>query len=435
MILTIHRGSHEIGGTCIELESRGGTRIVLDLGAPLPPPEETERKETDMTLPPVKGLYAEALQEAPVDALLISHAHQDHYGLMQSLRPDVPCFISEPTRRLVELTALYTGSGVSVNNYRTFTSGAAFVVGDFTITPYLVDHSAFDAHAFLIDDGEKRLFYSGDFRAHGRKQKLFDHFVAQPPPAVDVLLLEGTMLARPGEQCDSEQELEQKLVPVVAQEKGLVLAACSGQNIDRLVTLFRLAKRTGRTLLIDPYIAHILLTLSSYNLSLPHLSSSFGNNLAAFFPSRLTYRMRKHLQLGDMVKQFSAWQVRPQAILQRPDRYILLVRDSMVAELESTLKSAARESLLLYGQWKGYWERPGMENLKQWSEDAGMRFLYAHTSGHAMTKDLQQLAAALKPKFIVPVHTSCPEEYAGLFTTPVKVANDGETISICRTGK
>ena len=70
MILTIHRGSHEIGGTCIELESRGGTRIVLDLGAPLPPPEETERKETDMTLPPVKGLYAEDLHEAPVDAVL-----------------------------------------------------------------------------------------------------------------------------------------------------------------------------------------------------------------------------------------------------------------------------------------------------------------------------------------------------------------------------
>ncbi len=150
---------------------------------------------------------------------------------------------------------------------------------------------------------------------------------------------------------------------------------------------------------------------------------------------RVTYRMRKHLQLGDMVKQFSAWQVRPQAILQRPDRYILLVRDSMVAELESTLKSAARESLLLYGQWKGYWERPGMEQLKRWSEAEGMRFFYAHTSGHAMTKDLQQLAEALKPKLIVPVHTSCPEEYAGLFTTPVKVANDGETISICRTGK
>ena len=430
MILTIHRGSHEIGGTCIELESRGGTRIVLDLGAPLPQLVETDSGETGMLLPPVKGLYEKIVDETPVDALLISHAHQDHYGLMRNLRPEVPCFISEPTRQIVELTSLYTGSGISVKNYRTFTSGKAFVVGDFIITPYLVDHSAFDAHAFLIDDGEKRLFYSGDFRAHGRKQKLFGYFVAHPPAPVDVLLMEGTMLARPGETCDSEQELEKKLVPLVAQEKGLVLAACSGQNVDRLVTLFRLAKRSGRKLLIDPYIAHILKTLSSTSPSLPHLSSNFGKHLAVFFPRRLTYRMSKHLQLGDMVKQFRAWQVKPEQVLQHPDRFILLVRDSMAPELESSLKNAAQGSLLLYGMWKGYWERPGMEHLKSWSENAGMRFLYAHTSGHAMTKDLQQLAGALNPKIIVPVHTSAPIAFTGLFSAPIKVARDGEQIEL-----
>jgi ribonuclease J len=34
MRLTIHRGAHEIGGTCIELES-GDSRILLDFGMPL----------------------------------------------------------------------------------------------------------------------------------------------------------------------------------------------------------------------------------------------------------------------------------------------------------------------------------------------------------------------------------------------------------------
>jgi hypothetical protein len=34
MRLTIHRGSHEIGGTCVELAT-GATRIVLDAGLPL----------------------------------------------------------------------------------------------------------------------------------------------------------------------------------------------------------------------------------------------------------------------------------------------------------------------------------------------------------------------------------------------------------------
>src|ERR1022692_1131971 len=34
MRVCIHRGTKEIGGTCVEIES-GGTRIVLDVGLPL----------------------------------------------------------------------------------------------------------------------------------------------------------------------------------------------------------------------------------------------------------------------------------------------------------------------------------------------------------------------------------------------------------------
>ena len=37
----------------------------------------------------------------------------------------------------------------------------------------------------------------------------------------------------------------------------MVLTAYSAQNIDRLVTLFRAAKRTGRTLVLDLYAATI----------------------------------------------------------------------------------------------------------------------------------------------------------------------------------
>ena len=34
MKLTIHRGTHEIGGSCIELKAKNA-RIVLDIGMPL----------------------------------------------------------------------------------------------------------------------------------------------------------------------------------------------------------------------------------------------------------------------------------------------------------------------------------------------------------------------------------------------------------------
>lgn len=34
MRLTIHCGAHQIGGSCIELESETGERLLLDIGRP-----------------------------------------------------------------------------------------------------------------------------------------------------------------------------------------------------------------------------------------------------------------------------------------------------------------------------------------------------------------------------------------------------------------
>src|SRR3546814_10413968 len=43
-------------------------------------------------------------------------------------------------------------------------SGKPFELGTFKITPFLTDHSAFDAHMLLIEVAGKRIMYSGDFR-------------------------------------------------------------------------------------------------------------------------------------------------------------------------------------------------------------------------------------------------------------------------------
>jgi ribonuclease J len=84
MHFAIHRGTHEIGGSCVELSS-GNSRIVIDLGMPLMHQDGTEfdfRKFEGLTgpelldkgiLPAVEGLYE--WQTSSVDGLLISHAH------------------------------------------------------------------------------------------------------------------------------------------------------------------------------------------------------------------------------------------------------------------------------------------------------------------------------------------------------------------------
>jgi ribonuclease J len=109
-------------------------------------------------------------------ALIISHAHQDHYGLISYINKSCPVYLGKSTMQIIELSDIfcnYSGHNLEINNPQFFESGKTFTIGDFEITPYLMDHSAFDAYAFLVKAEGGTLFYSGDFRTHGRKAKAF----------------------------------------------------------------------------------------------------------------------------------------------------------------------------------------------------------------------------------------------------------------------
>ncbi len=79
MRICIHRGTQEIGGTCIEIEAQG-KRIVLDVGLPLDAPDEGHED----LLPRVPGFRE---TDDNLLGVVISHPHQDHYGLTRYIRP------------------------------------------------------------------------------------------------------------------------------------------------------------------------------------------------------------------------------------------------------------------------------------------------------------------------------------------------------------
>ncbi len=195
MNLIVWRGTKQIGGSCLEVSS-ATTRIIIDIGEVLP--EIGVVKQRPRALPDAPGLFGKS--DRKIDAILVSHGHGDHLGLIDLVDTEIPVFIGEKALKIYNLTAQLTGRKPIANPIKYLQSGQGFKVGDFTIVPYLVDHSGFDAYAFLLEQGGKTLVYTGDFRFHGRKQKATEYFVNSLPDVIDVLLIEGTMLSRTQEK-------------------------------------------------------------------------------------------------------------------------------------------------------------------------------------------------------------------------------------------
>lgn len=174
----ILRGSKEIGGSCVEL-SFEGERIILDIGLPL-----DSKKDPKEELPNIKGILKKT---DDLKGIIVSHYHQDHCGLLPFVDKNIPIAIGHIAREIINTSAFFMKKDYRIETYVPLENKKSFYLGKFKITPYLVDHSAYDAYALLIEAGDKKLFYTGDLRAHGRKALLSRCFVFKMKTNLDDL--------------------------------------------------------------------------------------------------------------------------------------------------------------------------------------------------------------------------------------------------------
>ena len=411
MRVCIHRGSKEIGGSCVEIESCG-QRLLVDIGLPLDAKEESRKY-----LPQINGLDGD---DSSLHGILISHPHLDHFGLLEHVSPKVKIGIGPAARRILEAAAPFLPNKrlISQNGW-VLKSNECINIGPFSVTPYLVDHSAYDSYAFNIEGGGKNLFYSGDFRAHGRKAALFKQLISKPPQNIDVLLMEGSSFGRISEsqQFSTEAEVEEKLTEVLSKTTGLGLVHTSGQNIDRVVSVFRASKRTGRKLILDLYTAAILHATGNANIP-----QSSWDNVVLYIPQAQRIQI-KQKGLFDLLKSHSLNRIFIEEIKEAANEFTMLFRPLHSIDLErgDCLTGAA----YIYSQWEGYWEQGAYDSVKVWLSRNSIPRYSIHTSGHASLMDLKKMVAAIDPVNVVPIHSFMPERYSDLFPN-VQIHNDGE---------
>ena len=113
MQVIIHKGSHEIGGTCIQISS-GKTTILLDVGLPL----SADSRPVDVS-------------RLAADAVLISHSHRDHFGLMASLPPSTPIYMGKLARRLIDATRVFLREERYALDFHEFSAWKPTTIGNY----------------------------------------------------------------------------------------------------------------------------------------------------------------------------------------------------------------------------------------------------------------------------------------------------------------
>lgn len=410
--LIIHRSADEIGGNCIELAWKS-YRLILDIGRPL---SSESNSEDDSSLLPLSLDVSKK-----TDGIIISHPHQDHYGLLQSLPDDWPVWCGAPTECLIKLTNAIFKKNFS-HTFTNFKSQETFKIGPFTVTPYLTDHSAFDSHMLLIEINGKRILYTGDFRFNGRKGTLTERLMENPPKNIDILLMEGTTLGR-ADNYATETDLEGRFLELFEKTKGRVFVTWSAQNLDRTVTLYRACKKANRTLVVDIYTAEVMVQLGVF----AKIPQPDWPNIKVV----ITKNLKNHYaQIGK--KEFVERYCVPNGISasklnEGRDKWVIMVRKALIPNYSEKGVEPDLDDSWSFSMWKGYLEEPDAKQIREWLKDSHKEHI--HTSGHASHKELLQFANALSPKQFIPIHSFEWDKYLNEFPNPIRI-KDGEEFEV-----
>lgn len=407
----IRRGASEVGGSCVELES-SGWQLVLDLGLPL-----DTGVDDHVELPHIPQLRDPS---AGMAAVVISHGHPDHYGLVDQVHPDIPVFMGEAAHRVLDEAAFFTDRSAPPRPMGFLRHEEPLSFGPFTVTPLLADHSGYDAYSLLVEAEGRRLFYTGDLRAHGRKGALFERLVEQPPTDIDVLLMEGTHVregATSETKLPSESDVEEACVELFRSTAGMVLVHYSPQNVDRLVTLFRAARRSGREFVMDLYAATV--AGATGRTTIPQAG---WDGVRVYLPHTQRHKVIKAEEFERTDRVRAAW-VYAQELAARPGEFAMTFRQSMARELAKA--QCLAKARAIWSLWPGYLDARSGQRTQAWLAEQGIPLTVEHASGHASVHDLQRLVEALAPERVVPIHSFAPHRFPDFFPR-VESRPDGE---------
>jgi ribonuclease J len=235
-------GLGEIGRNMTVFE-HGGRLLIVDCGVLFPEPDQPG---VDLILPDFTAIEDRLDQ---IEALVLTHAHEDHIGAVPYLlrrRPDIPVAGSKLTLAL--LASKLTEHRLTADG-REVSEGARYTFGPFDLEFFSVNHSIPDALAVGIRTSAGVVLHTGDFKMDqlpldGRLTDL-GGFARLGADGVDLLMADSTNAEIPG-VVTTEREIGPVLSEVFDGAKQRIIVSCFASHVHRVQQVMDAAAAHGR---------------------------------------------------------------------------------------------------------------------------------------------------------------------------------------------
>ena len=233
-------GISEIGRNMTMFEA-GSRLLVVDCGMLL---GKTNAPGVDLGLPDWSA-YADRL--ADIDAIVLTHGHEDYIGALPYLlrsRPEIPLIGSRLTLSLVAAKLEQHRLRPELRYVR---EGDRITVGNWDLQFYAVTHSIPDALAVGLRTPGGTILHTGDFKMDqtpldGRLTDL-PGFSRLGDEGVDLLLADSTNAEVPG-FIPSEREVGKVVTDVITRATGRIIVACFASHVHRVQQVLDAAAAT-----------------------------------------------------------------------------------------------------------------------------------------------------------------------------------------------
>jgi ribonuclease J len=340
----------------------------------------------DLVLPDLRFLKS---QKKNLKGIIITHAHEDHYGALNDLWPglNVPVYASGFTAGMLEAKRDYEGSRAEIP-ITPFKQGDRINVGPFEIEAVGVNHSIPEPMSLVIRTPLGNVVHTGDWKIDQNPSlgPLTDEarFRAVGDEGVLALLCDSTNAMRDGVS-PSEEEVSAGLQKIIEAAEGRVAITTFSSNVGRIRSIAQAAEAAGReVLLLGSSLKRVTAVADDIGI-MQGIKPFIAEDEYGFIPR------------DKVVVILTGSQGEPRAALAK------LSRDEMRNVALTSGDTVVFSSRAIPGNEKA------IQDIKNGLVEQGVHIItdaeaLVHVSGHPRRNELLKMYEWTRPEILVPVH-------------------------------